>query len=172
MSKYGPRVRPPSERFWTHVRKGGPNNCWEWQGFCEAPGYGIFYAGASHLLLTNKLKTMKAHRFSWELANGQLAPREMKVLHHCDNPRCVNPAHLYLGTHADNARDRALRRRGKEHHQGGSANDNAKLTEADVIAIRALAKAGISQTRIAVLFGVNQPHISRIIRRVNWQHLE
>lgn len=94
------------------------------------------------------------------------------MLHHCDNRRCVNPAHLYLGTHADNARDRALRHRGKEAHQNGSANDNAKLTEAEVIAIRAMSKAGISQTRIAEVFGIIQPHVSRIVRGINWKHLE
>lgn len=97
----------------------------------------------------------------------------MDVLHHCDNPPCVNPSHLYVGTHANNAADRAERHRGKEHRQRGEANDNAKLTEADVRAIIVELQRipRRSQIAIAEQFGIKQPQVSRIMRRENWAHL-
>lgn len=108
---------------------------------------------------------------SWEIHHGAI-PAGLFVLHHCDNRKCVNPAHLYLGTHAQNARDRAIRKRGKEQRQNGAANDNAKLAERDVKAIIALLQTGrYSQQRVAELFGIKQPQVSRIMRRESWAHL-
>ena len=75
---------------------------------------------------------LRASRLSWEIAHGMPVPDGRKVLHHCDNPPCVYPAHLYVGTNANNARDRGERRRGREHWQQGEANLNAKLTKAQV----------------------------------------
>lgn len=96
-------TRPLAERFWEKVEQGP--GCWEWMaGRDSATGYGrirIGRAGSKHQL---------AHRVSWELANGPI-PDGLWVLHHCDNPPCVNPAHLYLGTTIDNNRDRDARGR-------------------------------------------------------------
>lgn len=131
-------------------------------------GYGFIFAGPTY---PSNERFVKAHRLSWEIHNGPV-PHGFGVLHRCDNPPCVNPAHLYVGTNADNARDRAVRKRGKEHRQNGAANDNAKLREVDVRAIIALLETGrFSQGRLAKMFGVGQPQVSRIARRENWAHL-
>lgn len=155
------RSRHLGDRFWAKVRRS--DGCWEWQGTHDPFGYGVLGASAHQ-------RAVKAHRVSWQLHNGPV-PVGLWVLHHCDNPPCVRPDHLYLGTARDNAKDRANRRRGKEDRQSGAANDNAKLTEADVWAIVAALEEGVSQTAIAGRFGVKQPQISRIARRVSWRHL-
>jgi hypothetical protein len=94
-----------TQRFWNQVLK-LPNGCWVWQGYTpRAPNnYGRFRVDAT------TFKTV--HRFSWELANGPV-PDGLYVLHHCDNPPCVNPAHLYVGTQQDNVSDRERRGRGR-----------------------------------------------------------
>jgi predicted XRE-type DNA-binding protein len=151
------------ERFWQYVDKGAQDECWEWRGpRVKIPGQEYGLCGG----------WVRAYRVSWEIHNGPI-PYGMHVLHRCDNPPCVNPAHLYLGTHVDNMRDRAARKRGKEARQNGEANDNAKLTEAQVREIIYLLQGHnkVSQQRIADLYGVKQPQISRIARRESWAHL-
>lgn len=164
----GPYPTHPSERFWDKVSVGLKDECWEWNGARHPEGYGFMFAGKAYG--SGMARWIKVHRLSWEIHNGPIHDG-LQVLHHCDNPPCVNPAHLYVGTQLQNIRDRAQRRRGKEHHQNGIANDNAKLTEADVRAIIALLKTGRSQTEIAKIFGVVQPHISRIAHKTSWQHI-
>lgn len=89
------------ERFWAKVDRRGPDDCWEWTAGCNRKGYGKFSLDGA---------TRQSHRISWELANGQI-PEGLCVLHRCDNPPCCNPAHLFLGTHADNHADRSLKGR-------------------------------------------------------------
>lgn len=166
---YGPKPTHPADRFWSKVDKRGPDECWEWVG-ARSNGYGFLAAGP---LYHAGGMWVKAHRLSWEIHNGRLLASGESVLHRCDNPPCVNPAHLYVGGHAENATDRAERRRGKEHRQRGEANDNAKLTEENVRTIIAELQRlpRRSQASIAAEFGVGQPQISRIMRRENWAHL-
>jgi hypothetical protein len=98
-----PRLRRPlADRFWERVVK--TDGCWLWTG-ATVRGYGYIRADGGRVQL-------KTHRVSWELHNGPLPP-EALVCHHCDNPSCVNPAHLYVGTEADNVHDRERRRRGR-----------------------------------------------------------
>lgn len=153
-NKYGPTPKPIGERFWTKVRK--TRGCWEWTGSKNRDGYGNLLAGSAY----PDRQFVRAHRVSWELHVGPIG--ELFVLHKCDNPSCVRPDHLYLGTQQKNVKDRATRRRGKEHRQFGEANDNAKLSDADVRAIKELLKSSRPQREIAEMFGVKQPQISRI----------
>jgi HNH endonuclease len=153
---------PIEQRFWKHVEVKAPTECWLWRGY-KAKGYG-------QLMLPDR-RWLKVHRFSWELATGKSADG-FCVLHHCDTPLCVNPAHLYRGTFADNARDRRDRRRGIEFRQNGENNASAKLSDSDVRTIRHMHQSGrYSQKSIAELFGVSQMSVSLIVRRKLWKHL-
>ena len=98
--RIGRASRPASDRFWEKVAKG--EGCWEWQGARDPHGYGRFQVVTG--------TTQKANRFAYELTNGPV-PTGLYVLHHCDNPPCVNPAHLYAGTQRDNVRDMVARGR-------------------------------------------------------------
>ncbi len=149
------------ERFWSRVEKG--DGCWLWTGCCVKDGYGMIGYGNS----TGKYT--KAHRYSWELANGRPVPPDKSVLHDCDVRACVNPAHLHLGTPMDNMREmhergRARPARGPEHHR-------AVFTESDVIDIRTLVALGARQVDLARAYGVRPPTINAVVLRKVWKHV-
>ncbi len=168
--KTGPKPLPPEKRFWPKVREGAPDECWEWQGSRLKTGYGQFAVSRSRAAL--------AHRMSWELANGPI-PDGMHVLHHCDNPPCVNPAHLFLGSNEDNIADRVAKGRspaGRHHWTAqrpnrvarGSRSGTAKLSEADAGKIRELRRAGYTQQEIADRFGVSRATVYLIQENKRW----
>ena len=142
------------ERFGAKVDIRGADECWEWTAIRSpaASGYGIFVAksGAGGLV--------RAHRFSYALANGEI-PKGALVCHKCDNPPCVNPNHLFLGTHSDNQRDSLAKDR----------THLAKLTVADVCRIRAMLAEGWSNAGIANAFGVSPQTINNIRRGKSWR---
>lgn len=146
------------ERFWEKVDIRSDNECWEWQGSRHHKWkYGHFkFEG----------KTEEAHRISWMLSYGKYP--ELLVLHTCDNPPCVNPKHLFLGTNDDNMKDMA--RKGRSSDNRGSKNPKAKLTESDVIQIKKL-KGQVSGAELGRKFGVVKEAIYDIWSGKHWSHV-
>lgn len=142
------------DRFWSKVDKSG--DCWLWTASKDKDGYGQIRVDG---------KNLKAHRLVIEL-EGSDVPSGMCVLHRCDTPSCVRPDHLYIGTMADNVRDRDDR--GRRAPPVGENNGRAKLTTEDVAKIRRVYASGFTQQMIANRFGVHQTTISNIIRGRNW----
>jgi hypothetical protein len=113
-------------------------------------------------------KSMSAHRVSYEIAYGEI-PDGMEVCHKCDNPCCVNPAHLFVGTRQDNIDDRE--RKGRNNPPKGEANPKAKLTESDVLEIRAKRLQGISFGKLAKEYGVCKKTIQCAASGKSWSYL-
>jgi hypothetical protein len=149
------KKQPLAERFWSKVDTSG--ECWEWMGSLNHKGYGFIW---------NKTRAALAHRVSWEMHFGAI-PDELLVCHQCDNPRCVNPSHLFLGTSKDNATDAAAKGRiGRgEHHY------RSRLTEDDVRSIRRLRSDGELMTDLARRYGVHPTTVGLIVRRETWRHV-
>lgn len=156
------------ERFWAKVdSSGGPDKCWPWKAFIRPNGYGSFGVSSAERL--------SAHRMAWELAHGPIPKGEgfhgTCVCHRCDNRVCCNPAHLFLGTQADNIADRD--QKGRHRPLAGTANGGAKLTDSLVAAIRvAYAVGGVTQRVLAKRFGVAQSVVSNIVRGKAWASVE
>jgi HNH endonuclease len=129
--------------------------CWNWSGALDAHGYGQ--------LGLRKVKTRKAHRYAYELVYG-IDPGEMCVLHHCDNPACVNPAHLFLGTQSDNNKDASKKQRSAR----GASNAATKLSAEQVKKIRS---APGTQREIAARFGIAQSLVSQIRLNKIWKYV-
>ncbi len=149
---------PLTDRFWSKVQKGGEDDCWLWTGATQKFGYG-------YLANTRRCGAYKAHRLSYELNIGEI-PNGMCVCHKCDNPPCVNPNHLFLGTIADNNEDKRLK--GRIEDRSNEANSNSKLNFDLAQQIRELYKTGLSQTKIAKIFGVSQNAISNVVNNIRW----
>ena len=157
------------KNFWMRVDRRGNDDCWEWLGG-KRNGYGRLYH-------RGKYKT--AHRVSWRLHFGSI-PKRLCVCHHCDNKSCVNPLHLFVGTIADNNKDRDKKGRwksrflyGKDHPQHGTNSQFNKLTEDDVMEIRKLCASGQYTLReIGKMFGVVHGIISGIKQGRKWAWLE
>jgi hypothetical protein len=150
----------PEERFWNRVIIAGVRDCWLWDGPCDTDGYGMFFVDTQRF---------RASRFAYMLANGPI-PSGQGVLHHCDNPPCVNPAHLFLGTPKDNALDSVSKNR--RARMFGAANASTKLTEDHVRTIRLLHKQG--NTTIAALarqFCTSESTVRFIVQGKTWKHI-
>ena len=156
----GRPLTPLPERFWPKVDMSG--DCWLWQARRDKDGYGDIRLGGKHG------GHVRAHRVSWELHNGCI-PDGLIVCHKCDNPPCVNPAHLFLGTHKDNSIDRTRKGRGRDSR--GEKQGGAKLTANDVIDIRSLRAFGAEGRALARAFGVSEASIAFICQRKTWRHV-
>ena len=158
------------ERFWSHVERRGPDECWLWLAAKNEKGYGI---------TGWRRGTTKAHRVAFLLESGD--PGGFCVLHRCDVPACVNPAHLFIGTRADNNADMLSKGR---HRRGGSktpksqcryplgaAHHNARLDESEVSAIRAAHERGAACAALARSFGLSATYVWKIAKRNAWAHV-
>ena len=152
-------------RFWEKVMKS--SGCWIWKGAHNQEGYGSIGIGSR---TDGTRRLIKAHRMCWYLTYGVI-PVGMCVLHRCDNPTCVNPDHLFLGTHADNMRDKKIKGRAKTGPLlFGEAHPRSRLHAEDVHKIRKMSsEEGLSQSQIGKLFGVSQTHVGRILRKQRWR---
>jgi hypothetical protein len=147
--------------FWTRVDRRGPSDCWPWRQASRASGYGIVW-WCGHQVY--------AHRVAWCVSRGSWPTR--LVCHHCDNRMCVNPAHLFEGTDADNCRDKISKGRGTPPpHRKGEAVNLARLTRGQVLEIRAGQSDGESHAALAERFGVAESTVWAIVHRRTWAWL-
>lgn len=176
-----------AERFHTRYQIDEATGCWSWLGRLDPDGYG-------HIMVARI--NGGAHRASWRIFRGEIPPG-LCVCHHCDNRKCVNPDHLFLGTHTENIADRTRkgrsaagdrngsrlhpesRPRGDTHSSRtqphlrprGTRYRNAKLTEAQVAAILAERARGLKLKDLAAEFGVSNTLIWNIVSGRNWKHV-
>lgn len=134
------------------------NGCWNWSAYIATTGYGMFRF---------RQRNTKAHRVSYVIHRGEI-PAGLLVLHKCDNRKCVNPDHLFLGTTADNMRDMAQKGRAVK----GSAHKLSRLTETQVVGILTLRQRfGVPCSRIANSLGVHPTTIELIVNGKTWPHV-
>lgn len=179
------KKKHPMERFFDNIAP-APNGCWEWTSYLSAGRYGSFKVNG---------KDVKAHRWIFEQLHGCI-PEGMVVCHSCDNGKCVNPSHLWLGTQRDNVNDciakgRAYHPKGFKKTTGilygdknpsrthpesrprGTSVNTCKINENDVKDIRRAHHAKeLTQKELAEKYGVSQPNISAILLRKTWAHIE
>ena len=154
-------MRPNSpSALWDRVQVGAPNDCWPWTGTVRPNGYGSFSLNG---------RTVSTHRLAYRLATG-VDPGRLVVRHRCDNPRCCNPAHLELGTFAQNTRD--MHERGRWCDRKGSNHPLAKLSEQQVLEIRRRRMAGERGVYLAAVFVVSPPTITRLAKNKGWTHVQ
>ncbi len=141
--------------FWAKVEKS--DGCWLWTASKDGAGYGLFgrIDGKVH----------RSHRVSWALEHGEFP--SLCVLHRCDNPSCVRPDHLFLGTRDDNMRDRQE----KGRQARGESNGRARLTAAAVVEARTLRRAGTKLRVLAERYGVPESTIAHACSGRSWRHL-
>lgn len=151
----GRQPRPLAERFWEKVDKRGSDECWLWRGAIGRHGYGNLGSGNG--------RTLRAHRVSYELAHGTIPPG-LVICHRCDEPRCVNPMHLFAASQSLNLQDMANKGRSTQ----GGRSPSARLDDEAVLTIRS---TNIAQVELARRFGVSLMTISLAKRRLTWRHL-
>lgn len=143
-----------ASRFWAKVEKA--DGCWLWVGAKNRKGYGVINTASGMSL---------AHRVSFVLSGAPI-PSAKHVLHQCDTPACVNPAHLFLGTNLDNVRDRDSKRRGNQVH--GVANGRAKVSDAGAAVIRC---SPLNAKELAAIFQIDVTTVRQIRNNETWKHV-
>jgi HNH endonuclease len=150
------------DRFWLKVNK--TSDCWEWTGSIFENGYGR--------LRDNEKRGcfVRAHRIAWIICNGAI-PDNLKILHKCDNPICVRPSHLFLGTQKENLLDMTRKGRRRSNSNIGEKNPRAILTEKEVLEIRKDLKNNIKYKKLAKQYNVSISTINNIKRQKSWTHI-
>jgi HNH endonuclease len=147
---------PISERIWRKTRVVG--ECLEWTGNRNIKGYGLIWLNR---------KKVRAHRIAYELTRGPIG--DACVLHHCDNPPCINPDHLFLGTPAGNSADMVSKGRGRTTPRRGEKHHKAKLTWDAVAVIRSSYATGVPVAHLATYYGVSIPTVYDVLRQQTWR---
>ena len=150
------------ERLCRRTIKLGPDDCWLWTGSKDPKGYGYLREGT---------KSIRVHRIAYELHNGSI-PNGKCVCHRCDNPSCLNPNHLWLGTHRENMEDMAQKGRAWKPTWFGETNPSSKLNLEKVKEIRARYNNGEPQRSIAKDYGIHQVTVSDIVTYASWNRQE
>ena len=158
--KRGPKPKPLSERFWKQTQA-MPNGCIEWRGQIGTNGYGT---------VTAEGRARSAHRVAFALSRGPI-PEGMLVCHTCDNRICVNPAHFWLGTHAENSQDAKRKGRLARKPRTIPRPPRVELTDADVAQIRAEYDAGVRCRVLAKRYGYSYHGMRGIVLRLVWKHV-
>lgn len=140
-------------KYWSKVDIKSKDDCWEWLAGINADGYGNFYCD---------YKTYSASRLSWIFTNGPI-PEGKLCLHKCDNRKCVNPNHLYIGTHSDNNSDR-------EWRNPGTSGRQSSIGASGIRTVQKLFKQGYSQKSISECFGLSTGQIHRLCRGTSGKH--
>lgn len=150
------------ERFWTKVDKKSDNECWEWKSTILNTGYGQFTIKA--------INKYSSHRIAYSLYNNEVINITDLILHNCDNRKCCNPYHLRKGTHKENMKD--MTNRNRSYKPNGEKHPNCKLTEQDIIDIRAkYIPRKYTQQKLADEYNLSIQHVSDIINKKKWKHI-
>lgn len=156
----GQYVYPPEERITNNIAI-DDKRCWNWTG-SKRNGYGRLIVGSRS---DGSRHSETAHRYSWLVFRGEI-PDGYFVCHHCDNPACVNPEHLFIGTRQDNTNDRE--RKNRNNHVLGERVPTSRFTEKDVVEIR---QSNKSSRELARIYGVSKSSIQDIKNRETWKHV-
>ena len=154
------------QRFWEKVDVRGPDECWEWKANTVFGGYGSISTGSKN---KGTRKENRAHRVAYTLVHGPI-PTGLNVLHSCDNPGCVNPAHLRADTQSENLKESFTKGRHSVPCSVGRNNAARRLSELTVQRLRILDRA-LPDHRVAAVLGVSKATIQAIMSRRNWKHL-
>ena len=149
------------ERFWSKVEVAQPWECWGWKAGVDHHGYGQFSIDGHK---------NGSHRIAWQIINGDI-PDGMYICHHCDNPACTNPAHLFLGTAKDNASDRDQKGRGSGGWSLKGGHVSAKLSDDEVVCILQMFDDGVNRDEIADEFSTSRRNVDLIGARRTWRHI-
>ena len=162
-----PKYEPLENRFWRKVDKSkGKDACWPWMGACTNSGYG-------KIGLPRQRKLISTHRLAYMFFTKELIPDKLLVCHHCDNRKCCNPQHLFLGTHSDNMLDCSNKGRNtgskvpKPRIQGAN-HPRTQLDLNTVNKIRSMFSDGMTQAKISNTFGIKAKTVHNIVRRKTW----
>lgn len=148
------------EIFEKHVLR--DNKCWNWKGKLHKSGYALMIYGKDH-------KQIGAHRVSWIIHFGEI-PEGLYVCHKCDNKKCTNPEHLFLGTPKENTQD--MLKKDRKNTPIGEKVFSSKLTSKQVIKIKKMLSLGVTMTKLALKYNVSLSAISDIKKEKTWKHIK
>jgi hypothetical protein len=162
-------ARPLADRFWEKVDiPHGGFGCWNWTAGLNTSGYGFLHLRKIPQSDGSRLsRSGTSNRIAWMLTHGSYPEKDISVCHTCDNPKCCNPAHLWLGTHSENMRDMSEKGRAS----WGERGFHAKLKESDIPEIRRRYDGGESSPSIARSFDVHYSSIYTVGKRTSWKHV-